>query len=232
MLLTELESNIGYSFTDISLLETALTHSSYANEHDAREFCSNERLEFLGDAVLGMEVALLIYEKGTDLSEGKMTRIRAALVRTESLAETARNIGLDRFLKLGVGADKTAVRKNDSAMEDAFEAMVAAVFLDGGVSAARELVHRCFSKSAENLIRDFPDNAACDYKSRLQIILQAKGPADIQYVPRSESGPDHDKLFTVAIKAGNKILGTGEGKTKKIAEQQAAKMALEGLTCT
>ena len=231
-LLSELESNIGYTFENTELLEAALTHSSYANEQDEAEVSSNERLEFLGDAALGLETALLIFEKGPHLSEGEMTQVRAAIVRSETLAEMARKIELGRFLKLGIGADKTDVRENDNALEDAFEALIAAVYLDGGAEAARTLIRRFFADIAEDLIQAFPgDAAAYDYKSVLQITLQSQGPADIRYTVLNESGPDHDKRFFVAVMSGDDTLGTGEGKTKKNAEKMAAKMALEGLHC-
>ena len=231
--LTELEAKIDYSFKNASLLEIALTHSSYANEHYVRESHSNERLEFLGDAVLGMEVAYLIYTKGSHLSEGEMTQVRAALVSSESLAKIARTIELARFLKLGIGADKSDLRENNTVIENAFEALIGAVFLDGGTCVVREMIGRFFNERAEDLIRGFQEDvAALDYKSRLQIVLQAKGPADIQYMPQCESGPDHNKRFCVAVLSEGEILGTGEGKTKKIAEKLAAKMALEGLKCT
>jgi len=229
---SELESEIGYVFQNAKLLETALTHSSYANEQDSGEAQSYERLEFLGDAVTGLEVALLIFEMGPDLSEGQMTAARAALVRSESLAGIARRAGLGKYLRLGVGAGRTDVDKNDAVLEDAFEALVAAVFLDGGSPEARKMIRRFFTAAVEEKMLGFSDDGLfSDYKSRLQIELQRKGAVEIRYVLLEESGPDHDKWFRISVKSGGRVLGTGEGKTKKDAEKMAAKMALEGLKC-
>ena len=229
---SELESTIGYVFQNEGLLETALTHSSYANERELEAAQSYERLEFLGDAVTGLEVALLIFENGPGLTEGQMTAARAELVRSESLAGIARRMGLGSYLRLGVGAEKAGVRKNDAVLEDAFEAVAAAVFLDGGREAARQMIQRCFLDAALERIMSFSgDGPYPDFKSRLQIELQKNGAADIRYVLLGESGPDHDKWFRVSVKSGGRELGTGEGKTKKEAEKMAAKMALEGLKC-
>jgi len=229
---SELEEKIGYKFQNVELLENALNHSSYANEHDEGGVVSNERLEFLGDAVTGLEVAFLIYEKGSEMSEGQMTAARASLVRTEGLAGVARTIGLGRYLRLGVGAEKTGVRENDAMLENAFEALVAAVFLDGGNEAARGLIRRLMDEAADESIRVFSNERFdTDYKSRLQEELQKKGAAEIRYVCVDESGPDHDKTFSVSVVFDGKEYGTGVGKTKKGAEKMAAKKALEELKC-
>jgi len=230
--LSELESSIGHKFEDISLLETALTHSSYANEHLEEGAESYERLEFLGDAVTGLEVALLIFENGPHLSEGQMTAIRSALVRTDGLADMAVKIGLGKYMRLGVGAERTDVRENETILEDVFEALMAAVFLDGGAAAARGAVRKLFLTEVEERIAETDGNVLfSDYKSRLQAYLQKNGGIHIKYSVLSESGPDHDKRFIVSVTANGKLLGTGEGKTKKHAEKMAAKMALEELTC-
>jgi len=220
---SELESRIGYVFKDGELLREALTHSSYANEQGGGS-CSNERLEFLGDAVTGLEAALLIYENGPELSEGQMTAERASLVSTEGLSSIARSIELGKHLYLGVGAEKTGVRENDSVLEDAFEALIGAVFLDGGAEAARGVLRNLFKETAFGLFDT-------DYKSRLQEELQKKGTTGISYIIKEDSGPDHDKWFRVAVEADGRELGEGTGKTKKNAEKMAAKMALEELKC-
>jgi len=227
---TELESKINYTFKDAGLLETALTHSSYANEQEDGVAESYERLEFLGDAVTGLEVALMIFENGPHLTEGEMTKIRASTVRSESLAEVARSLELGKYMRLGVGADKTDVRENNALLEDAFEALVAAVFLDGGACEARLLIRSLFKETVEKKMSGFK-GVDDDYKSRLQNKLQRHGPVEIEYSLLGESGPDHDKSFCVSVASGGKVLGTGEGKTKKCAEKSAAKMALEGLKC-
>jgi len=228
---SELESRIGYTFQNAELLLTALTHSSYANEQEDGAVESNERLEFLGDAVLGCGVALIIYDKGPHLDEGKMTELRASLVQSEALARFARSLGLGKYLRLGIGADRTDIRDNDAVLEDAFEALIAAVFLDGGVGSAKELIARLFEAAIEEeLARCLGNGLNTDYKSRLQILLQKKGSADIRYKLVKEIGPDHDKRFSVSVVSMGRVLGTGEGKTKKDAEKMAAKMALEEIS--
>ena len=229
---SELEARIGYIFKDAELLENALTHSSYANEQGEAGPESNERLEFLGDAVTGLETALLIFEKGPDMGEGQMTAVRAALVRTEGLAAAARTIDLGDCLLLGIGAEKTGLRENDAVLENAFEALVAAVYLDGGQEAARRVIRGLFASEAEAKIRVFSDDKFdTDYKSRLQEELQKNGAASIRYKLKSASGPDHDKTFRVSVVCGGGEIGEGTGKTKKSAEQMAAKRALEELKC-
>jgi len=229
---SELETRIGYIFQNEELLITALTHSSYANEQDDGTVESNERFEFLGDALTGLEVALLIFEMDPYLSEGQMTEARASLVQTEGLAGAARAIGLGRYLRLGVGAERTGVRESEGVLENAFEALVAAVFLDGGGEAAREFVRRFFTVSAgEKVMALSGDGFIADYKSRLQETMQKNGAADIRYVLKDESGPDHDKTFCVNVVCDGIELGTGVGKTKKSAEKMAARIALEELKC-
>jgi len=229
---SELEARIGYKFQDVKLLEKALTHSSYANEQGTRGPESNERLEFLGDAVTGLEVAILIFERGPDLSEGQMTMVRSSLVRTEGLAEVARTIGLGRYLLLGVGAERTGVCNNDAVLENAFEALIAAVFLDGGQEAAREVIHNFFTAAVLEKIQIFADDRFdSDYKSQLQEEMQKNGSAKIYYKLMGESGPDHDKMFNVSVVCGDREFGVGTGKTKKSAEKMAAKRALEELKC-
>jgi len=230
---SELEKKIGYNFRDVKLLENALTHSSYANERENSEIVSNERLEFLGDAVTGLEIALLIYENGPEMSEGQMTTARAALVRSEGLANAARSIDLGRYLFLGVGAEKTGVRENEAVLEDAFEALVAAVFLDGGTLAARGVLRDLFTAKALEKIEVFSgDGFDTDYKSKLQEECQKRrGASEIRYLIKSRTGPDHDKTFRVVVTVNGTEYGEGTGKSKKNAEKMAAKMALEELKC-
>jgi len=228
----ELEERIGYIFQDAKLLGNALTHSTYANEQGVDSIQSNERLEFLGDAVTGLEVALLVFEKGPEMSEGQMTKVRASLVRRKGLAEAARAIGLGKYLLLGVGAERVGERENDAVLENAFEALVAAVFLDGGPEAARGVIRNLFTAAVSEKIQVFADDRFdTDYKSRLQEELQKNGAAEIRYELKGESGPPHNKTFCVSVVCGNREYGSGTGKTKKNAENMAAKGALEELKC-
>jgi len=230
--LAELEAGIGYTFRDAELLEKALTHSSYANEQEGEGLESNERLEFLGDAVTGLEVAFLIFEQGPEMNEGQMTTARAALVRMEGLAAVAREIGLGQYLLLGVGAERTGVRENEAVLENTFEALIAAVFLDGGIAAAREVIRKLFTPAVLEKIQVYAgDRFDTDYKSRLQEEAQKNGISEIYYRIEGESGPEHDKTFSVSVVCGNREFGPGTGKTKKSAEKMAAKMALEELKC-
>ena len=230
--LAELESKIGYRFKDTGLLETALTHSSYANEQFDEKTESYERLEFLGDAVMGLEIAFLIFDLNPRLSEGQMTALRSVLVRTDGLAEMARKIGLGKHIRLGVGADRMDVRENNNMLEDVFESLIAVVFLDGGTDAVRKIVRYLFLPEVEDKLSGLSGaDLFTDYKSQLQSHLQKNGYADIRYELLEESGPDHDKSFRVSIVYDGDVLGTGRGKTKKHAEKMAAKMALEELKC-
>jgi len=224
-----LEARLGYSFCDRTLLERALCHTSYINENPGERGTSNERLEFLGDAVVELGVTTLIYNECDRFSEGKMTALRAKLVRTESLAHIARKIGLGEFLKLGKGADRSGERENDTVLENAFEAVMGAVFLDGTAAAARRVIREIFLPELEEQIDGQEVTGDIyDYKTRLQIELQRGGAARIHYKIVSESGPDHDKTFRVRVEGGS-FSGEGEGKTKKAAEQNAAKAALESI---
>ena len=215
---------MGYRFRDITLLEAALYHSSYANEHRGRGIESNERLEFLGDAVLGFVSAAHLYGKHPDSPEGDLTRIRAALVREESLYEVATYLELGKYLQLGRGEELGGGRERPSILADATESVFAAVYLDGGIDAARDLIHRVLlDKEQEELVEE----RRRDYKTELQELVQRKPEQVLQYELVGESGPDHAKVFTMQVKLNGEVIGEGHGRTKKEAEQMSAKTALE-----
>ena len=217
-----LEARLGYAFRDRSLLENALTHSSYANEnHSAKG--SNERLEFLGDSVLGMVTADFLYGAHPQLPEGDLTRLRAALVCEESLAEVADRLDLGSYLRLGKGESGGGGRERPSIRADAVEAVLAAVYLDGGLEEARALIRR--------LILDREEEKAVhrDYKTALQELVQREAGQVLAYRLVGESGPDHAKEFTMEVDLNGAVVGKGTGHSKKEAEQMAAKAAVERL---
>ena len=215
---------MGYRFNDPSLLRGALYHSSYANEHRTMGISSNERLEFLGDAVLGFVSAEHLYRKHPDLPEGELTRIRAALVCEESLHEVAQSLQLGDFLLLGKGEESGGGRRRPSILADAVEAVLAAVYLDGGIDKARELIHRVLlDKEQEQVV----ESRRRDCKTELQELVQRKPNQELHYALVSESGPDHAKVFAVAVTLNGQTIGLGSGHSKKEAEQSAARSALE-----
>lgn len=217
-----LEAKLGYTFRDRKLLENALTHSSYANENHSPGG-SNERLEFLGDSILGMVTADFLYREHPDLPEGDLTRTRAALVREESLVEVADRLELGAYLRLGKGEDLGGGRDRPSIRADAVEAVLAAVFLDGGLVEARKIIQRfILDKEAEKAANQ-------DYKTALQEQVQRESGQVLTYHLVGESGPDHAKTFTVAVDLNGKTVGQGQGRSKKEAEQMAAKAAMEKL---
>lgn len=220
-----LEEKIGYSFRDRSLLENALTHSSYANEHRAAGVPSNERLEFLGDSILGLVVADHLYRTRPDLPEGDLTRIRAALVCEGSLVQVAQALDLGSYLKLGKGEDHGGGRARPSIQADAVESVLAAVYLDGGISAARRLIQH-FILDHISRVHD----ASKDHKTALQELVQRKTGQDLSYELVGESGPDHAKTFRMEVLLNGEAIGTGEGRSKKEAEQNAAAAAIQALT--
>ena len=216
-----LEEKIAYSFRTPALLENALTHSSYANEHREEGMRSNERLEFLGDSILGLVVAEHLYRMRPDLPEGDLTRIRAALVCESSLVEVARRLDLGQYLKLGKGELAGGGRERPSIQADAVEAMLAAVYLDGGIGQVRKLIHNLI------LAQELEKTAASrDFKTALQEMVQRESGKVLSYRLVTESGPDHAKLFTMEVQLNGQSLGTGQGKSKKEAEQAAAKTAV------
>jgi ribonuclease-3 len=218
-----LEENIGYVFRDKGLLETALTHSSFANENKRRGLLCNERLEFLGDSVLGFIVADFLYRKEPDMPEGQMTRTRAELVCEKSLNTAAESISLGDYLRLGRGEEQGGGRKRPSILADAFEAVVAAVFLDGGMTPAKRLIEKYVLK------QNADTRGSNDYKTALQELVQKKSGQILTYNMTDESGPDHMKAFTVEVCLNGKVCGSGRGRSKKEAEQAAAKSALENI---
>ena len=220
---TELEKGLGYTFRDKKLLENALSHSSYANEmRDGRS--SNERLEFLGDSVLGFVAADFLYHLYPDKPEGDLTRIRADLVCERNLARCAAAIRLGDFLLLGHGEDHGGGRKRDSIVSDAMESVLAAAYLDGGFEAAKGIIHRLI---LSDLPKGRPGNF--DYKTMLQELIQREKDQVIQYDLIGQSGPDHDKVFQVQVLRNGVVIGTGEGRSKKKAEQAAAHEAVKAL---
>ena len=210
---------IGYDFKDISLLEVALTHSSYANEQKKGNCCDNERMEFLGDAVLELSSSDYIYKNHAEMAEGKMTRLRASIVCEPTLALCARAIKLDTFIRLGKGEELTGGRSRDSIVSDACEAVIGAIYLDGGFANAKEFIHRFILNDIEH------KQLFYDSKTILQELIQGRH-EQLSYELIDESGPDHDKQFTVAVLVDGERVSEGEGHTKKAAEQQAAYQAL------
>ncbi len=216
----ELEQKIGYTFRDKRLLRQAVTHSSYANEKKMGKDGCNERLEFLGDAVLELISSHYFFEKYPNLPEGQLTKKRASLVCEPSLAYCAREFDLPKFLLLGKGEDMNGGRFRDSIVSDATEALLGAVYLDGGFASAREFVVRFILNDIENKQLFF------DSKTVLQEMAQEDGSKRVHYELVKEKGPDHDKSFTVDVYLDGKVLGTGTGHTKKAAEQAAAYEAI------
>ena len=216
------EKNLRYTFKNKNLLENALTHSSYANEI-RNGIASNERLEFLGDSVLSIVVSKYLFEKFSHLPEGELTKLRASLVCEKSLCGFARELDLGKYLKLGKGEEKGGGRERDSILADAFEAVLAAMFLDGGMEIAKKHVMRFVIPELSHS----EDEVFKDYKTALQEIIQRNPEESVAYFLTGESGPDHDKLFEVEVRLNSNVIGTGKGKSKKRAEQMAAKQALE-----
>ena len=224
--LERLERKLGHSFHDRDRLLRALIHRSYANEQDA-EVPDNEVMEFLGDAVLGLIVSELLYRRNPELSEGDMSKLKAFLVSADTLARRAEEIELGTYLVLGRGEEKTAGRAKDSLLANTFEAVIAAIYLDGGLEAATEFVDRLLWPGLTEAVNDDP--TLRDFKSMLQERLQADGRQLPIYRIIEERGPDHDKVFRVEVVVDGKVLAAGEGKTKKAAEQSAADQALTEL---
>lgn len=219
--LSQLEEKIKYKFKNKSLLRQALTHSSYANENRGVP-SFNERLEFLGDAVVSITSAEFLFGKFPDMPEGELSKLRSSLVCTASLSDFAKEISLGEFLYLGKGEENTGGRERLSILENAFEALTAAIYLDGGLECAREFVLRFLSESLSTHHISFKD-----YKTLLQEVVQQNQGETLNYVITGESGPDHDKRFEAEVHLNSNVIGRGTGKSKKQAEQEAAKEALQ-----
>jgi ribonuclease-3 len=222
-----LERAVDYRFRDRGLLEHALTHTSRANEDVSGGVIDNESLEFLGDAVLGFVVADMLFQRFPQYTEGQKSKMKAALVSTASLAQLAEGLNLGAHLLLGRGEEKTGGRRKQALLADGFEALIAAIYLDGGIEQARAFIVR----SVEDLVDEIedPDFVARDFKSALQERLQAEGLSLPDYRVSGESGPDHHKVFHVELRVQGSVMSQASGRTKKEAEQQAAKLALEEL---
>ena len=214
--LKQLEEKIGYAFHDRSLLKKAMMHSSYINEKQLPKHECNERLEFLGDAVLELVSSEFLFHAHPDMPGGDLTKTRASMVCEPSLAFCARELKLGEYLLLGKGEDATGGRQRDSVTSDAMEALIGAIYLDGGFANAKEFIHRFVLNDLEHRKLFF------DSKTILQEIVQAHFREHIQYELVTEEGPDHNKSFEVAVYIGRDCLGTGKGRTKKAAEQEAA----------
>lgn len=223
-MIKDLEVSLGYHFHNITFLQNALTHSSYANERWRDSLASNERLEFLGDSILGMVTAEYLYKLLPDRPEGELTRIRADLVCETNLAKVARRLNLGKYLLLGHGEEQGGGRDRASILADATESVLAATYLDGGFQAAADLIHRF-------ILTDIPTDHLrnVDYKTKLQELVQQQKNQLIQYELTGESGPDHAKEFTVVVRLNDRVVGTGVGSSKKRAEQDAARAAIEAL---
>ena len=223
-MIKDLEKEIGYHFQNISLLQNALTHSSYANERWHNSLLSNERLEFLGDSILGMLVAEYLYRTFPDRPEGELTRMRADMVCEKTLACVANHIGLGRHLMLGKGEEQGGGRSRDSILADAMESVIAATFLDGGMAAAEAFIRKFIL--VETPVTKLHN---VDYKTELQELVQQKKNQVLSYALIGQSGPDHDKHFDVEVSLNGTVVGTGSGRSKKRAEQDAARAAIEKL---
>ena len=221
--MTDLENKIGYHFKNKDLLSEALTHSSYANERKAQHIKYNERLEFLGDAVLSIVVSDYIFSHCPELPEGELTKLRASLVCEKSLFEFAKKIDLGSYLVLSKGERNNGGAERPSILSDAFEALIAAIYIDGGMEPAAKHILNFVIPSIKNSRK----KKGKDYKTTLQEIVQKNPGEKLEYVLIGESGPDHNKHFVVEVHLNSNVIGKGGGRSKKEAEQQAAREALE-----
>lgn len=221
--MTDLQNKIGYQFKNPALLNEALTHSSYANEHKSQHIKYNERLEFLGDSVLSIVVSDYIYKNCPELPEGELTKLRASLVCEKSLYEFAKKIDLGKYLILSKGERNNGGTDRPSILSDAFEALIAAIYIDGGIAPASKHILNFVIPAIKNSKK----KKINDYKTTLQEIIQKNPGEKLEYVLVRESGPDHNKHFFVEVHLNSNVIGKGGGKSKKEAEQQAAREALE-----
>lgn len=221
--MVDLQDKIGYQFNNISLLKEALTHSSFANEHKSQHIKYNERLEFLGDAVLSIVVSDYIFKNCPELPEGELTKLRASLVCERSLFEFAKKIELGKYLLLSKGERNNGGADRPSILSDAFEALIAAIYIDGGIEPASKHILNFIIPAIKNSKK----KRINDYKTTLQEIIQKNPGEQLEYVLVDESGPDHNKHFVVEVHLNSNVIGKGGGRSKKEAEQQAAREALE-----
>lgn len=212
----KLQKVLGYRFSDMQYLATALTHKSYAAEQGVDVF--NERMEFLGDSILSAVVADFLYGKYADRNEGRLSQLKSHIVSKESLAKWAKSIKLGDFMRISVGEEINGGRQRDSLLADTLEAVIAAMFIDGGFEAPRSFILKYLSKQKRIVVND--------PKSKLQEVIQSKYQSLPDYRVMSESGPDHEKVFEVGVYVNKRLLGVGEGRSKKDAQQAAAKKAL------
>lgn len=226
MNLSTLETNLGVKFKVKRLLEESLTHRSYLNENQDKKLISNERLEFLGDAVLSLIVSNFLYQRFAHAPEGDLTNFRASLVRTKTLAKVAQKLELGEYLLLSRGEEEGRGRENPGILADSFEALVGAIFIDRGLTTATSFVSRHLFPVLSEIIEN---KAFRDYKSLLQENMQAKDKVSPIYKVIKTTGPDHNRIFTVGVYSIGKKLGIGRGRSKQEAEQEAAKVALEKL---
>jgi len=223
--LNEFEEIIGYSFKNIEILEKSLTHSSYSNEDKSYSKVNNERLEFLGDAVLSITVSRFIFDKFPEYPEGDLTKLRSQVVCEDTLSLVAANLQIGRFLLLGKGEEASGGRERKSILADAVEAIIAAIYIDGGYRKAEEFVLDNLTKYIQLAVKG---KIVTDFKSYLQEYYQSKSQScKIRYVVTKEEGPDHEKMFHVNVLVNKTVVGKGTGKSKKLAEQDAAKNALK-----
>ncbi len=222
-----LQTVLDVNFKDESLLQQALVHRSYLNENSLLHLVSNERLEFLGDAVLGFVVASELYSRFPDFSEGELTKLRSALVRGETLTRIALSLQLGDYLYLGRGEEESGGRSRSRNLSCTLEAVIGAVFLDQGLDVARGFILKLLGSELDGVVED---KFAIDYKSKLQQVIQSEHKITPVYRTIEEMGPDHAKVFTVEVLAGDSVLGRGCGRSKRAAETDAARHALQGLT--
>ena len=221
--LDELQEILGYKFKNIKLLENALCHTSYAHEN-FNKIKSNERLEFLGDTVLNLIISERIYNNKNQINEGNMSKIRATVICEECLYEAALRLQYDKFIMLGNGEEKLGGRGKASILSDAFEAILASIYLDGGFEVSKKFINRVLGEVTDGAVYKLGEK---DHKTKLQEIIQSQSAERISYEIIDETGPDHQKKYVAVVKLGNKVLGKGEGTSKKEAEQNAADVALK-----
>ena len=219
--LTNLENDIGYNFKNKNLLQTALTHTSYAYEHDT---CSNEKLEFLGDSILEFVSSAYLYKNYSNLKEGEMTKVRAEVVCEKSLHEIAQKLKISNYLLVGKSEKQVEGNRKPAIMADSIEAVIAAIYLDGGIKEAQKFIETNLKEHIKYASKNVGDK---DHKTVLQEKLQERGDVNIEYEIINETGPDHDKTFEAEVSLNGKILAKGIGKSKKQAQMEAAKKALE-----